>query len=372
MKVLQILYSGLGGHGGVAFALHKAAVKVRSWKDSMLFVGIEPVVPQYEQICARDAMECSSVQTRAGRPWASWLPVYRSLKKTQPDAILLHSVKLILPCWLYSRRRGVPLVAVEHQQNVLKAPSEWMVSWLLMLLADQVVVLTDEYRRDLEKGLSRWFNREKVSVIANGTDVQFFSPEAGIAGHDHDTMLLGMAARFSSAKGQALLVHALEALCESDQQGKWRLTLAGEGDTLEQVRQLVEDKGMQDVVEFAGYLAEEELAAWFRRLDVYVHASDGETLSTSLLQAMSTGLPIVASDAPGIRNLIGGAEPVGLLADNDDPVAFARILRELGDDESLRKRLAQSARRRAVEKYSHETMYRNYSRILEACQKSSI
>ncbi|WP_456375026.1 glycosyltransferase family 4 protein [Thiolapillus sp.] len=369
MKVLQVLYSGLGGHGAVAFALHKASAEAGHWTDSMLFVGVEPVLPWYERICARDDMEYSSVRTRAGRPWASWISVWRRLRKHQPDAILLHSVKLIFPCWLYCRSKGIPLVAVEHQQNALKTGAEWMISRLLMLMSDQVIVLTEEYLTDLEQELGRWFNRKKVTVIANGIDVRFFTPRKESDEPARNEIVMGMAARFSSTKHQSLLVDVLKKLRESGRAGDWRLVLAGDGERLESVRRRVDELGMTDLVGFSGTLDEDELRAWFHDLDVYVHATEGETLSTSLLQAMAAGLPIVASDVPGVSRLIGGAEPVGLLVANDEPGHFAQALETLAADPALRKRLAHRATRRAVEKYSHLLMYQKYSRVLDACQK---
>ena len=77
----------------------------------------------------------------------------------------------------------------------------------------------------------------------------------------------------------------------------------GDGDQKNEL--LKESAALQltDRVEFTGMLAENELIDLMRSLDIYVHASMGETMSTAIMQAMASGKPIVASDVPGIKNM---------------------------------------------------------------------
>ncbi len=384
MKVMQILYSGLGGHGSVAFSLHNAAVAAASdWQESMMFVGIEPVLGEYERRCQEDAIPYRCVRGREGRPWRSWAAVYRGLCADRPDVLLLHSVKLLLPCWWYARRQGAVLIGVEHQANALKSRSEWIVSRLLMRFAHGVVVLTREYREELKRGLGRAFRGDKVHVIANGIDVKRFSPHdcervsqkaaspaLRGAGEEKPVRILGMAARFTPGKCQTVLVRAMEKLRASRPGVDWQLRLAGEGETLERVKALVEERDLEETVMFTGHLEEQDLPNWYRSLSIYVHASEGENLSTSLLQAMSTGLPIVASGVPGIANLLGGEKQYGLLVEDNTPEAFARILIFLADDEELRGQLSRRARQHVLGNYSHKTMFEKYQQVISACQKS--
>ncbi|WP_456447429.1 glycosyltransferase family 4 protein [Thiolapillus sp.] len=371
MKVMQILYSGLGGHGSVAFSLHNAAVAAASdWQESMMFVGIEPVLEIYERRCQEDAIPYRPVRSREGRPWRSWAAVYRGLCVERPDVLLLHSVKLFLPCWWYAWRHGAVLIGVEHQANALKSRSEWMVSRLLMRLAHGVVVLTREYREELNKAMGRAFRGNKVHVVPNGIDVECFAPRDHGTEEEEPVRALGMAARFTPGKCQKVLVEAVEKLRTFHPGMDWQLWLAGEGETLESVKALVEERGLEKTVVFSGHLEEQDLPDWYRSLDIYVHASKGETLSTSLLQAMATGLPVVASDVPGISNLLGGAEQYGLLVEDNTPEAFARTLALLAGDEDLRMELSWRARKHVVCNYSHKIMFQKYQQVISACRKS--
>jgi glycosyltransferase involved in cell wall biosynthesis len=360
--VAQVLYSGLGGHGSVAFSLVEAARAAAGpdleWQNSMVFVGIEPLLPEYARRCAQDGIPAAHVAARQGKPWASWVPLYRALRRARPDAIVLHSVKTILPCWLYARRHGLPLVAVEHQTNGLKTRAEWAVSRVLMWLADTVVVLTPEYRAALQAGLGRAFRPGKVHVIPNGIDTRAFAPRPDGA-QRRPPRRIGMAARFSAIKRHDLLIGALALLKAQDGADAWRLSLAGTGETLAGVQAQARAAGVAGMVEFPGFLGGDDLRDWFAGLDLYAHASAGETLSTSMLQAMAMGVPILGSDVPGITPLLAEGGGIGRVA-AQTPEAFARGLRALADPAGDGAARARRARALAVGKYSQDVMFAAY------------
>jgi len=152
----------------------------------------------------------------------------------------------------------------------------------------------------------------------------------------------------------------------------WHLSLAGNGETWDRIHTMVVERGLQDCISLPGHLGEDELIAWFQSLDIYLHASSGETLSTSLLQAMAMGLPIVASDVPGIENLLSGELVCGVLVKNTIPESFAKAVVTIMNDEGFTKRLTEAARQRVVEAYSQEAMFDSYHKLItKLCQKSS-
>jgi len=361
MQITQILYCGLGGHGSVAFSLARAAGL--HWRNSMIFAGIEPLLPEYARLCDERAIHRAHVRMRKGRAWTAWPSVHAELTRAAPQALVLHSVKLILPCWLYAHRHGIPIIAVEHQPNTLKRRSEWWVSRLLMRLADAIVVLTPAYRAALERQLGAAYRPEKVHVIPNGIDTSAFAPPQRCPAPSQP-FRLGMAARFSSTKRQDLLIGALALLLHDDGPRSWHLGLAGDGDSLEPMRQLARDAGVSDQVEFTGYLGEDDLRGWFARLDIYAHASSGETLSTSLLQAMAMGLPIVGSNVAGIQDLLSEGSGCGRLAEAQTPQAFAEALREMRANPAAAAGLAHRARALAVARYSEDAMFAAYHALV--------
>lgn len=370
MIAAQILYSGLGGHGSVAFSLEQAAARSGYLSFSMIFTGIEPVLPDYRRLCDQRGLPWRYIRSIKGTPWRSWWALFRALRQLHPDAIVLHSVKTIIPCWLYARAHRVPLIAVEHQSNDLKASAERRVSRIVMRLADAVVVLTPEYRDALRTVVGGSWRGEKVHVISNGIDTDCFAPASRRTGATNYPRLIGMASRFTTIKRHDVLLDSLAILRRIDGRQAWRLSLAGDGETHAAMQRRAHELGIGDIVEFPGCLDEQQLFEWFRRLDIYVQASDGETLSTSLLQAMSLGLPIVGSPVPGIDNLLSDSGGCGLLAGDQSACAFADAFRLLAETPDTAAVLAARARAVAVAKYSQETMFKQYHDLLQVCQKS--
>lgn len=377
MKVVQILYSGLGGHGSVAFSLQAAAKRAwtgaaTDWTGGMIFLGIEPLLPEYARLCAERSIPPTYVRARRGSPWRSWRGVFGALYGMRPDVIILHSVKTILPAWLFARLRGIPLIAVEHQPNSLKTRSEWVASRLLMRLADAVVVLTPDYHDALRRGLGKAWRADKVHLIPNGIDTDDFAPAPDRPPRTGRPVTVGMAARFSDTKRPELLAAAMAVLRERDGPDAWRLSLAGDGETRPGVVDQVAAAGLGGIVTLPGYLGAEALRDWFGLIDIYAHASNGETLSTSILQALAMGLPILGSDAPGISDLLAKGGGCGIVAAAQSGEAFADGLERLARDDGLAGTLAANARALAVRDYSQDGMFRAYEKVVtQACARSS-
>jgi glycosyltransferase involved in cell wall biosynthesis len=230
-----------------------------------------------------------------------------------------------------------------------------------MLVADQVVVLTAEYRKELHEALGLLFRPSKVRVIPNGIDTELFTPRLPQRDVWTDRIRLGMAARFSFSKRQDLLVSVMSRLGTLRPDLSFELRFAGDGVELERVKNYASASLYSTHIHFDGLLDEKEVAHWMRNLDVYLQATDGETLSTSLLQAMATGLPIVASAVDGVTNLLGSKGEYGLCAANvvDD---FAKAILHIIDSPDLSIAMSSRARQRSLN-FNSQVMLASYSKL---------
>jgi glycosyltransferase involved in cell wall biosynthesis len=366
-RVLQVLYSGLGGHSAVAMPLINAGGKDDPWEHHLLFYGIEPVAPSYLDLCARLGVSHSYVRARQGRPWAGWPALMRAIRAARPDAVILHSIKTVMPARLATR--GITLISVEHQANALKTRAEWGASLAAQFFADRVVTLSPDYRATLARRLGPLFRPARTALVPTGIDLGLFAARSPTARLD-GSVRIGMAGRFSPTKAQEVLVAALAQLCAWKPDRDWRLSLAGDGTRHAAVLEAVRAAGLQDRVEMPGHVAFDRLADWFATLDLYAHASDGETLSTALLQAMAAGVPVVASDVAGISDLLGapapGDPPLGRLVPARDAVAFARAIAEDVADPAQTSARAYRASMHVVRHHSPRAMRAGYAALLEA------
>jgi glycosyltransferase involved in cell wall biosynthesis len=366
LKIAQVTYSGLGGLGSVVFSLISAD-RSHSHDWSTGFIGDLALDSSYQDLCKRNKVKYAAFRSTPGKPYRAWINLEKWLGSVKPAVVICHSINSILACRWYASRHGARLIAVEHTSNQVKTRNEWVASRVSMLLADRVVVLTDEYREELNKAHGWLYRPYKVRTIPNGIDTALFSPRLAQLQKIDKRIRLGMAARFSFSKRQDLLVDVMSKLADLRPDLSFELHLAGDGLEVDRVKNHASKSPIAPHIFFDGLLNEQQIADWLRHLDVYVHATDCETLSTSLLQAMATGLPIVASGVNGVTNLLGSAGDYGVCVANDAE-GFALAILRIVDSPELSKLLGSRARDQILSCYSNQLMLERYLAVIAECR----
>ncbi len=133
-------------------------------------------------------------------------------------------------------------------------------------------------------------------------------------------------------------------------------TIAGDGPLKDRLRELVSDLGLEGAVTFCGFLSQEQLSAKFEKTHLYLHPSetvDGDTegVPNALLEAMSHGIPSVATRHGGIPEAVEH-ETSGLLCEENEPDQLAQSLIRLAKDPALYKKLSEGAAQRVAESFS--------------------
>ena len=364
MRITQVVYSGFGGAGSVTFSIISGG-RTENIDWSIGFVGDVNLDLNYVRRCRDFCIDFCEIKKSSKSPFLSWWKLFFWLYSNEPEVVICHSSTFILPCAIYSIYSRAPLISVEHTSNQVKTKLEKIASLLSMRLSNRVVVLTQDYSSELVRMLGPFYNSAKVLQIPNGVDSRLFSPNKSEP-IIKKVVRLGMASRFSTSKRHDLLVDALIRLRMLRSEIVFFLHFAGDGTELNHIRSLSIKNELNDYIYFDGLLSEEQLAEWMRGLDIYVHASDAETQSTSILQAMSTGLPIVASDVRGITNLLGCDGLYGLCATNN-PNSFAESILKIVDSKELSEKLGCNARQKVLDFYDDTRMFRLYYKSIVEC-----
>jgi glycosyltransferase involved in cell wall biosynthesis len=360
VKIVQVLYSGLGGHGSVFTSIVNAS-RGTPVNHAAVFYGIERVRSEYLKFCADRDVTALAIEKKQGPDLSGQWEIFSFLREAQPDSIVLHSHAALPPALLYRFRthRKTSLIYVEHQANDLKSRAQWIASAVTLWCCDAVVYLTEEYRQQVVDQLSALSRAPARSlIIPNGIDTGYFRP-LSTPRENIQTLRVGMQARFTETKDHETLIRAFGML-----QGGATLWLAGDGATRPRCEKLVADLGLSDKVFFLGMLDEHELLAFLQSLDIYVHATLGETQSTAILQAQACGLPMVASRVSGVVEQVHDGTN-GLLVAERDSDGLALVLTELCRDPLLRHKLASSARD-SVLKYDNQAMWEGYFDLFQS------
>ena len=146
--------------------------------------------------------------------------------------------------------------------------------------------------------------------------------------------------RIDKEKNPLLLVEALARL-EEEQPGRFRLVWAGTGLMADDVARYAEELGVRDRIEFLGHvLFGEELLERYRSANLFVHVSLTEGLPATILEALGSALPIVATAVGGVPSAVDGGE-AGILIPPSDLDALVTAILRLTEDAELRERLVE-------------------------------
>ncbi|MBQ8173850.1 MAG: glycosyltransferase [Clostridia bacterium] len=206
---------------------------------------------------------------------------------------------------------------------------------------------------------------KKTVMIRNGAEpLSRMSAEKRRAaraalGMREESFCLGMAARLARVKGQDVLLRAAARLRQSGEDV--HVLLVGEGAEQENLEKLAAELGIFNAVIFAGFVADP--AAYVNLFDLAVNCSRGtETSCLALSEAMSLGIPVVASDFGGNPEMVREGEN-GLLFPSEDEEALASAILRLLYDPSLYRRLSGGARRRFLLELDARKMAAKYDRL---------
>ena len=158
-----------------------------------------------------------------------------------------------------------------------------------------------------------------------------------------------MAARFVVHKQHAFLLHALAGI----DQPSWRLTLAGDGPLKAEMEQLSIRLGLQDRITFTGDT--DQVSSLLADTDIFVLSSRYESLPLSIIEAMRAGLPVVASDVGGVRELVANGN-TGYWFPIPTSEILKERLRELITSAGTRSRMGQMGRLHYERHFTAETM----------------
>jgi glycosyltransferase involved in cell wall biosynthesis len=168
--------------------------------------------------------------------------------------------------------------------------------------------------------------------------------------------------RFVPIKNVALLVDALARLRQVDAAA--HVLLVGEGPDQRALQQQAARLGIADAVTFAGYIPQDQMAPYYRAADVFALASEFDNSPNVVLEAMASGLPVVATDVGGVAEYVID-ERGGSLVPRADAEAMARALGRWLKDADGRGKASAFNRQRVLDRFSWRA---SAERLLEVYQ----
>jgi glycosyltransferase involved in cell wall biosynthesis len=215
----------------------------------------------------------------------------------------------------------------------------------------RVITVSTQSRRDIVERMR--VDPARIRVIPVAVDDTVFAPQPGTA--RVPGRIFAVASADVPLKGVVPLLHAVAALRA---RRPVELVLLGEARRGGAVERTVRELGLGGVVRFVRGIDDAAVAAQYAEAEVAVVPSLYEGFSIPAVQAMSCGVPLVATTAGALPEVVGRDGETALLVAPGDSAALAQAIGRLLDDPGLRTRLSAAARRRAAARYSWETTAR--------------
>lgn len=190
-----------------------------------------------------------------------------------------------------------------------------------------------------------------VRLVANGVDTALFHPAETESG---EACVIGTVGALRPEKNFSLLIAAFAASGLAD---RARLVIAGDGPERQKLVALAERLGVSASVAFPGHVPDP--AALYRTFDLFAMSSDTEQMPLSLLEAMASGLPVIATDVGDVPVMLSD-DNGGFIAPRGDEERLAALMRQCCDDPALRRRLGQANRAKALDRYQLQQMIDAY------------
>jgi glycosyltransferase involved in cell wall biosynthesis len=244
---------------------------------------------------------------------------------------------------------------------------DWLVGRWPFALADRIIAVSEWVRGDIAKYR---IDPGKIVPVHNGIDVrEFRATEArelrAKYGIGDDLMLL-FVGRMITQKGLPYLIDAMPLVLAKHPQAK--LFLVGRGNALKGLRAKVAAMGLEKSVIFSGYLSEQELKEAYGTCDLFVLPSVWEVLPIAVLEAMSSGKPVVCTDAGGDREMVRDGVN-GYVVPMRDSRALAEKVNLALSDADMRSRMGAASRRIAEEEFDWKLIAAQTKRVYEELLK---
>ena len=322
----------------------------------------------------RDDVEVVAIHKKRGMDWGAYARVWKMIKQFKPQ--ILHTRNLpTMEYAILAAFAGVPYrLHGEHGRDV---HDQYGASRKFQLFR-KVVAWWIHHFITVSEDLASWFQRtigiesNCISQIYNGVDVDRFHPRQGSRSEvlpkdfsSLDLFLVGTVGRLQTVKDQVTLVRAFVHFRNMvpDLADRARLVVVGEGPLRSEIEGIVRDEGLDAYVWITG--ERQDIPDLLRSFDLFVLPSEAEGISNTILEAMASGLPIVATAVGGNCELVKNGE-TGYLVPPKDPAAMADKIAVYGRDKTLVARHGEAGRALSERRFSLEAMVNQYLAVYDS------
>jgi glycosyltransferase involved in cell wall biosynthesis len=266
------------------------------------------------------------------------------------------------------------IISTEHSVNFNEGIIKRLIKKNLSYFTDKIIAISETVKENSQK--RDWINPKKIEVIYNGINLEKFSLPLLTslkAGEEKEILhvetkkkketiniTLGFVARLEKEKGAEYLIKALH-LCHSRGGGNLKLKILGDGTQRKSLETMSNQLGLKKNIEFLGF--KNNPTEFYQEIDILIIPSLWEGLSIVALEAMSAEIPIIASNAGGLKEIIEDRK-TGLLFEPENSKNLAEKILWAIENSDKMNMMAQNAKIK-VKDFDIKKKAKEYERIYE-------
>ncbi|MFH1415319.1 MAG: glycosyltransferase [Elusimicrobiota bacterium] len=314
---------------------------------------VTPAGSPLEKAVSATGIETTPLQPLNDIDIISGLRLRRIIKKERPDIVHFHTSRSLgIGAWAL---RGLPVKTV-YTKRVSLPLSSGRLNLAKYRYPDMIVAISEDIKKTLNRA-----GLQQIERIYSAVNTDKFCPAE--RPEEEKVCRIGMAGAIDLRdRDYITYIKAAKIIKETAGTENVRFYIAGTGKDEHKVKKFIRESGLSESVEMSGFV--EDMHEFFSSIDILVHTVNFEGLGTVILQAMASGVPVVATAVGGIPELIEDSQNGFLAGINDFTDVSEKVLR-LTHDSVLRRTFRERSITRVMEEFSVEKMVTRYAELYE-------
>ncbi len=355
-RTLHFVYGGGTGSTRRVVDLCKAHQRRQIFDCCMVFRG-QPFDPVIE--IELHSLGIGFFCIDSASPLTIIYKLIKLIRTIRPEALLSHGYHEHIHGRIAALIAGVPVI-IQVERNVERYNLfNYFISLFLSIFTQKIICVSSAVKNSLA---AIGFSSRKLVVIYNGFEMKRLRPPTGYEYENRKNQII-MVARFGVQKDQATLLRALKLCLDNGRHAELLLVggTDGNGEYLEVNKKLCVDLDMADSVSFLGPQKNIPELLWESK--IFVLSTHYEGLSGVVIEALAAGCAVIASDVPGVSELINHEE-TGWLVPENDPITLAETIEKVMVNPEYAAKIAENGRDYAESMFKLSTMADGYAKLL--------
>lgn len=356
--------------GGTEQVINQLVRNSRSCEVHHEIACIDSFIGEIGQSLANEGLPVFCLNRQPGFDLALVKSLRKRIRQGQFDIVHCHQYTPYVYGWLASFGTGARVVFTEHGRFF---PDRYrykalMINPLMALMTPAIIAISEATREALSR--YEFIPKARIKVIYNGIhplerDEEQFSKIRSELGISETAPVLGTVSRLDKVKNQRMMIDAFAELLESHPTAV--LLMVGDGPERPALEKRVVALNIAESVRFTGFI--NRPAQYLGLMNIFLLSSFTEGASMTLLEAMSLGIPAVATHVGGNPEIVVDGQ-TGFLTENNNKEAFLSAMLKLLENPGLWQSCSRLSRERFNENYSINHMASQYTAIYQQCRGS--